>query len=173
MSILSNPTVQAVVGGVVVYFLGICFDKLFIDPLTKYNELRSEICYCLTEYANAYSNPCCNAQDMTEWHKEAETELRKIASKAEAFAQEKKFLASSAIPPKSDLKEVAGWLRRLSNNMSDAYFEDNLKDANTVRLYLNLDVARRHGLACDVLNKQKRKAYERLCKKQVTHHDQL
>lgn len=167
-AIVENPILQAVVGGVLVYFAGAVCDKLYIAPLTKYNELRSEICYCLIEYASAYSNPCHSVKELSEWHVKAGDKLRKVASKAGAFAQERKFLARAAIPSKRNLKEISGWLMRLSNSMIDVTGNDiarNRKDANAVRFYLNLDVEDYEGLPDMVSNKRyKKRAQRKLAK---------
>lgn len=101
-AVFTSNLFQAVVGGTLVYFVGVYFEHLYIIPITRYNELRSEICYCLTQYANAYLNPCCYIGEHSDLHKEASTELRKIASKLEAFAQERKFIAFFRFPPKTN-----------------------------------------------------------------------
>ena len=143
--ILDNPLFQAVVGGILVYFVGIFFDRLCIIPYTKYNDLRTKICYCLEEYADTYSNPCHSSQEFSARYVEAQTELRKIASKISSFAQECKFLAKPFIPSKSNLKEIAGWFFALSNGLHDSA-DNNRKTANAIRLYLNLEVGSYQGL---------------------------
>lgn len=156
-AVLTSNLFQAVVGGTLVYFVGVYFEHLYIIPLTRYNELRSEVCYCLTQYANAYLNPCCCSGEYSDVHKEASTELRKIASKLEAFAQERKFIAFFSVPSKNELKEVAGWLRRLSNSMTndvDGQIICNRRDANAIRLYLSLDVEYYEGLYAQIDSKR-------------------
>lgn len=168
--LLDNPLFQAVAGGVLVYFVGIVFERLYITPLVKYNELRSEICYCLTEYADAYMNPAPNTKEISGWHTEASAALRRIASKTSAFSQERKFLAKPAIPPTQNLKEIARWLFALSNSMIDpsgTRIASNRKDANAIRLYLKLDVESYDGLANWVSDKH----YQRECFKRVKSQD--
>lgn len=156
-TVFTSSLFQAVVGGILVYFVGVYFEHLYIIPFTRYNALRTEICFCLTQYANAYLNPCRNIDEYSDWHREASTELRKIASKMEAFSQERKFIAFFWIPSKSELKEIAGWLRRLSNSMTsdiDGQTIHNRRDANAIRLYLSLDVEYYEGLYAQIDSKR-------------------
>lgn len=126
-------------GEFVGWFVGI----LCTDPLKKYNDLRSDISYCLFQYESAYSNPYDNVEN-TDWHNEASKELRKMASKTQAFAQERKFLAKIRIPSKKALIEVCRSLLLLSNNMqaSDGdndVIKTNKEAARSIRSYLSLD----------------------------------
>ena len=158
--IFKSELFQAVIGGVLVYLMGIYFDRLYIAPLKKYNELRTTICYCLTHYANAYSNPYSEGK-CTAWHDETSNKLRIAASKIDAFAQKRKFLAIFSMPPKKELKEVADLLRSLSNNMEIQPYEyigeRNRKTANAIRLYLKLNVKSYKGLYNIVESKRCRK----------------
>lgn len=165
--VASNAVVQAVVGGVIVFVIGEVIQSLYVLPLTKYNDLRSEACYCLVHYANAYMNPCGRGESLSEWHKEAGNELRKLSSKMEAFAQENKFFATGAIPSKQNLQEVASWIRRISNNLSsndgDRTITTNRRDQNAIKLYLSLDVEDYTGLDSMVRDKH----FQRIAKKKM------
>lgn len=142
-NIFNSEVFQSIVGGVAVYLIGIFLERLYIAPLTKYNDLRSEISYCLFQYESAYSNPYDNVEN-ADWHNEASKELRKMASKTQAFAQERKFLAKIRIPSKKALIEVCRLLLLLSNNMQASaddtgVIKANKEAARSIRSYLSLD----------------------------------
>ena len=139
-----SELVVAVVGGVLVYVLGDIINSLYIGPIKKYNDLRSEICFCLIEYANMYNNPCHSNEQYQELdgYKKAHEELRKLGSKLLSFAQERKFIASVFIPKKTILDKAASYLIFLSNNLVRSEYDNyliNKKYASAARLYLNLD----------------------------------
>ncbi len=106
-----------IIGGVFVFVLSQLFNEYRLKPIQKYKELRANISYNLTLYANLYLNPVeyklVNAKEEID---NASTELRRLAAEVDAMI-ELKPRVSLLIARKKILADVSRNLIGLSNNL--------------------------------------------------------
>lgn len=167
----SLDLIVAIVGGISVYVVGELIQSLVIKPLTRYNDLRSEVCSVLIRYANIFSNPwdVVSSDNIPSIVSEASNELREAACKVEAYRQEYKFAAKLFVPKSKDLKDARGWLIGLSNNLSyssryeEHCYTQNRVWSNAIRMYMRLEVESYLGLE-KVVDKRRQKKVRRKLK---------
>lgn len=106
-----------IISGVLVFVLSQLFNEYRLKPIQKYKELRANISYSLTLYANLYMNPVeYKLVNEREEIDNASTELRRLAAEVDAMIELKPKL-SLLIARKKVLAEVSRNLIGLSNNL--------------------------------------------------------
>lgn len=110
-----------VISGVIVFIIGQILTSIWLMPLQQYKDLKKEIVYYLTFYANVYSNVINESkyQENKELYRnydECEDELRKISCKVKGFAETTYFFRIG-IPSRKKLNETARLIMGLSNSL--------------------------------------------------------
>lgn len=124
-----------VVSGVIVFILGQYLLSVWIQPLQEYKKIRSKIAYCLTYYAQYYSN-VKTVSDQDQEYNAGSDEIRKLASELRGFAEKTGFI-HWGIPKKEELYEASKMLIGLSNSFYAA------KDCEQRTIDYNLDSVKR------------------------------
>ena len=108
-----------IVSGVVEFIIGQYLFSMWILPLQKYKELRQKISFCLTYYAQYYSNVIDNRIDTllpkVQPYLTGADEIRKLASELRGFSETTSFI-HWGIPKKEELYEASKMLIGLSNS---------------------------------------------------------
>lgn len=108
-----------IISGVVVFIIGQYLFSMWIQPLQKYKELRQKISYCLTYYAQYYSNVKNKTTDISlpnvQPYLTGADEIRKLASELRGFSETIPWF-HLGIPKKEVLFEVSSELIGLSNS---------------------------------------------------------
>lgn len=136
---------SSVLAGVILYILNEIVKVILFVPRTEYKRIRNRIVFALHMYANAYSNPIDDIEELkqSEWHREASQELRKCASVLNSFA-EKRIVLRFNIPNRNNLQEVVKELILISNGMYspkntlDLNRERNIKAQQNIEKILNI-----------------------------------
>ena len=108
-----------IVSGVVVFIIGQYLFSMWILPLQKYKELRQKISFCLTYYAQYYSNVIDNRIDTllpkVQPYLTGADEIRKLASELRGFSETISWF-HIGIPKKEILFDTSANLIGLSNS---------------------------------------------------------
>ena len=84
--------IVTVISGVLVFIIGQILTSIWLTPLQQYKELKKEVVYKLSYYANLYSNAIdladySDSDKFVEEFKLASDELRKLSCSLKGFAE--------------------------------------------------------------------------------------
>jgi len=137
-----------VISGVLVYIIGEIIHEVWLEPLRQYKEIKSEVSYSLTYYANLYSNVI----DLADKHKkaiktysQASDQLRVLAAKLRGFIETLSWF-KPLIPSRETLYSASKELIGLSNSFFCPYHTheirsqclENRDQANEIRKLLSI-----------------------------------
>lgn len=117
--------IVTVISGVLVFIIGQILTNIWLTPLRQYKELKKNIVFKLTYYANQYSNTmdlakCSEIDERVEKYKDGSDELRMLSCSLKGFA-ETLYWFRIGIPSPKVLNEVADLIMGLSNSFFTPY----------------------------------------------------
>lgn len=131
-----------IISGVVVFIIGQYLFSMWIQPLQEYKKIRSKIAFCLTYYAQYYSNVKIVSDQDSEYNLGSD-DIRKLASELRGFSETISFI-HFGIPKKEKIFEASKKLIGLSNSFYAAKgceqvtIQQNLDSAKKIKMILNM-----------------------------------
>ena len=119
----AGTVLATVVSGVVVYILGEILQTVWIEPLQKYKQLKREVSWALSYYANVYTNVMDQAvapETIKSEYTAVSANLRKLSCDVRSFVETLSWFRLG-IPPKKRMVEAAEELMLLSNSLYSPY----------------------------------------------------
>lgn len=129
-----------IISGIIIFVIGQIALELYIKPLKRYKEIKSEIVKALVFYANIYYNPVpVSSTVMKSEREEAQKELRKLAGELNGFTEERSYYKG---PGDEKIKKASSCLIGLSNSLESVHpeldIEHNEKRVKELKELLNL-----------------------------------
>ncbi len=132
---------SGIVVGVIVFIVGQILTSIWLTPLKQYKELKKEVVYKLSYYANLYSNVIdladySDSDEYVEEFKLASDDLRKTSCSLKGFAETVSWFRIG-IPNQKTINEAAYLIMMLSNSFFTPYntsekHKQNLENNYTV-----------------------------------------
>lgn len=124
--------IVTVISGVLVFIIGQILTNIWLTPLRQYKELKKNIVFKLTYYANQYSNTldlakCSGIDERVEKYKDGSDELRMLSCSLKGFA-ETLYWFRIGIPSPKVLNDVADLIMGLSNSFFTPYNTDKCQE---------------------------------------------
>lgn len=132
--------IVTVISGVLVFIIGQILTNIWLTPLRQYKELKKNIVFKLTYYANQYSNTmdlakCSEIDERVEKYKDGSDELRMLSCSLKGFA-ETLYWFRIGIPSPKVLNEVADLIMGLSNSFFTPYNTGESHEQNRENYYI-------------------------------------
>lgn len=132
--------IVTVISGVLVFIIGQILTNIWLTPLRQYKELKKNIVFKLTYYANQYSNTmdlakCSKIDERVEKYKDGSDELRMLSCSLKGFA-ETLYWFRIGIPSPKVLNEVADLIMGLSNSFFTPYNTGESHEQNRENYYI-------------------------------------
>lgn len=117
--------IVTVISGVLVFIIGQILTSIWLTPLRQYKELKKEVVYKLSYYANLYSNVIdladySDSDKFVEEFKLASDELRKLSCSLKGFAETISWFRIG-IPNQKTINDAADLIMLLSNSFFTPY----------------------------------------------------
>lgn len=143
-----------VVSGVCVYIFGEILQTIWIEPLQKYKQLKRDIVWALSYYANVYTNVIDSAsadEKVKAEYADDRDKLRKLSCDIRSFVETLSWFRLG-IPSKKRLIDASDELMGLSNSLTSPYGTV----PTTAQCAQNRQVAERIYSALGVYSKKKK-----------------
>ena len=132
--------IVTVISGVLVFIIGQILTNIWLTLLRQYKELKKEVVYKLSYYANLYSNVIdladySDSDKFVEEFKLASDELRKLSCSLKGFAETISWFRIG-IPSSKVLNEVADLIMGLSNSFFTPYNTGESHEQNRENYYI-------------------------------------
>lgn len=129
-----------VVVGVIVFIIGQILTSIWLTPLQQYKELKKEVVYKLSYYANLYSNVIdladySDSDKFVEEFKLASDELRKLSCSLKGFAETISWFRIG-IPNQETINDSADLIMLLSNSFFTPYNTGESHEQNRENYYI-------------------------------------
>ena len=119
----AGTVLVTVISGVLVYILGEILQTVWIEPLQKYKQLKREVSWALSYYANVYTNIIDRAvasETIKTEYSAVSDNLRKLSCDVRSFVETLSWFRLG-IPTKKRLVNAADELMLLSNSLYSPY----------------------------------------------------
>lgn len=117
-----NSIIVTVISAVVTFIVGQILQAIWLEPLQRYKEIKSDIVWTLAYYANIYSHVAVwtNMSDsVRKSYEEAKEKLRNLSCEIRGFAETMSWI-HMCIPSKKRLIRASDHLMSLSNALYGA-----------------------------------------------------
>ena len=132
--------IVTVISGVLVFIIGQILINIWLTPLRQYKELKKEVVYKLSYYANLYSNVIdlsdySDSDKFVEEFKLASDELRKLSCSLKGFAETISWFRIG-IPNQKTINDSADLIMLLSNSFFTPYNTGESHEQNRENYYI-------------------------------------
>jgi hypothetical protein len=132
--------IVTVISGVLVFIIGQILTSIWLTPLQQYKELKKEVVYKLSYYANLYSNAIVladysDSDKFVEEFKLASDELRKLSCSLKGFAETISWFRIG-IPNQKTINDSADLIMKLSNSFFTPYNTGESYEQNRKNYYI-------------------------------------